>query len=51
MAGIVDDDVEAPALGDDSADASVDGYVRDNVKLDDARINTVLRGILMSSTT
>jgi hypothetical protein len=40
MAGIVNDDVEAPALGDDFADASFDGFVRDHVKLDDAQINT-----------
>jgi hypothetical protein len=48
MAGIVDDDVEAPALGDDSANAGFDGFVRDNVKLDDPQINTVFRGVLMS---
>jgi hypothetical protein len=26
-----DDDVEAAVLGDDSADASIDGFVRENV--------------------
>jgi hypothetical protein len=44
----VDDDVETPALGGDSAYPSVDGCVRDHVKLDDAQINTVFRSILMS---
>jgi hypothetical protein len=36
------------ALGDDSADVGIDRSVRDDVKLDNAQINTVLRGILMS---
>jgi hypothetical protein len=48
MTGVVYDDVEAPALGNDPVDAGFDGFVRDNVKLDDPQINTVLFGVLMS---
>jgi len=47
VAGVVDDDIEAAAVGDDLRDRRVDGSLRGDVELEGAQVEAVLDGVFV----